>query len=133
MPNNMRWELRSYVFCKDINIIYYLKCNVYKKAYIGKMARNNFVDFKIRINQHISHFRTGISICNFPMHVYHCAKKNNCLKKLYFHLNIMTKLKDSQQLELYEKQFHKRLWCYWQICLCFVIENLHSEEQMRNA
>ena len=43
------------------------------------------------------------------MHVYHCAKKNNCLKELYFHLNIMMKLKDSQQLELYEKQFHKRL------------------------
>ena len=28
MPNNMRWELRSHVTCRSINMIYYLKCNM---------------------------------------------------------------------------------------------------------
>ena len=30
MSNNMRWELRSHVTCRDINVIYYLKCNMCK-------------------------------------------------------------------------------------------------------
>ena len=28
MSNNMRWELRSQVTCRDINVIYYSKCNM---------------------------------------------------------------------------------------------------------
>ena len=28
MSNNMRWELRSHVTCRDINVIYYLKWNI---------------------------------------------------------------------------------------------------------
>ena len=42
------------------------------------------------------------STCKFPIHVYHRAMKNKCLKELYFQLNIMMKLKDSGQLEYYE-------------------------------
>ena len=38
MSNNMRWELRSQVTCRDINVIYYLKCNMrdHKETHIGK-------------------------------------------------------------------------------------------------
>ena len=46
--------------------------------------------------------------CKFPIHVYHCAMKNKCLKEPHFQLNIMMKLKDSRQLEFYENHFHKR-------------------------
>ena len=67
--NNMRWELRSHVTCRDINVIYYLKCNMcdYKETYIGKTVGDNVVFFKSKTNQHISDCRTGISACiNFP-------------------------------------------------------------------
>ena len=28
MSNNMRWELRSHVTCRDMNVIYYLEYNI---------------------------------------------------------------------------------------------------------
>ena len=110
MSNNTRWKLRSHVTCRDINVIYYLKYNLcdHKETYIGKTVGDNVVGFKSRINQYISNCRTDISTCKFPIHVYHCAMKNKCLKEPYFQLNIMMKLKDSRQLEFYENYFHKR-------------------------
>ena len=48
-----------------------------------------------------------LPIVNFP-YVYHWAMKNKCLKEPYFQLNIMMKLKDSQQLPFYENHFHKK-------------------------
>ena len=99
MSNNMRWELRSHVTCRDINVIYYLKRNMcdHKETYIGKTFGDNVVGFKSRINQHISDCRTGISTCKFLIHVYHCTMKNKCLKEPYFQLIIMMKLKDSRE------------------------------------
>ena len=68
MLNNVRWELRSHVTCRSINIIYYLKCNMCKKkeTYIGKTVGHNIVEFKSRMNQHIIDSRTGASTCKFP-------------------------------------------------------------------
>ena len=70
----------------------------HQETYIGKTVGNNIVGFKSRINQHICDCKTGISICKFPIHIYHCAMKNICLTEPHFQLNIMMKLKDSQQL-----------------------------------
>ena len=88
--------LHSHVTCRDINVIYYLKCNMcdHKETYIGKTVSNNAVGFKSRINQHISDCRTGISTCTFSIHVYHCALKSKCFLKKYFQLNTVMKLKD---------------------------------------
>ena len=99
MSNNMRWELRSHVTYRDINVIYYLKCSMcdHKEMYAGKTVGDNVVAFECRINEDIS-----------DVHVYHCAMKNKCLKEPYFQLNIMMKLKDSRQLEFYENHFHKK-------------------------
>ena len=38
----MRWELRSHVTCRSINIIYYLKCNKCskKETYTGRTGAN---------------------------------------------------------------------------------------------
>ena len=80
----------------------------HEETYIGKTFGYNVVGFKSTINQNISDFRTGTSTCKFPIHVYHCAMKNKCLKEPYFQLNIMMKLKDSRQLEFYENHFHKK-------------------------
>ena len=75
----------------------------HKETYIGKT-----VGFKSRINQHISDCETGTSTCKFPIHEYHWAMKNKCLKEPYLQLNIIVKLEDSQQLEFYENYFHKK-------------------------
>ena len=111
----MRWELRSHVTYRDINVKYHLKYNMYdyKETYNGKTVGDNVVGFKSRINQHISDCRKGISNCKFPIHIYHCAMKNKCLKEPYFQLNIMMKLKDSRQLNFYENNIHKK--CYYTI------------------
>ena len=94
MSNNVRWELRSHVTYRDINVIYYLKCNMcyHKGTYIGKTVGDNVVGFKSRINQHISDCRTGIST---------------------FQVNTMMKLKDTRQLEFYENYFHKEAMILW--------------------
>ena len=73
MSNNMRWELCSNVTCSDVNVIYYLKCNMcdHKEAtYIGKTV-GDVAGFKSTINQHISDRRTGTSTCKFAIHIYH--------------------------------------------------------------
>ena len=46
----------SRVICRDINVIYYLKCSIcdHKETYIGKLVGKNVVGFIGRINQHIS-------------------------------------------------------------------------------
>ena len=95
--NNMTWELRSHVTCRDINVIYYSKCNMchHKETYIGKTAGDNVVGFKSRISQHISDCRTVISTREILTHMYHCAMKNKCLKEPYFQLKIMMKLRQS--------------------------------------
>ena len=61
ISNNMRWELRSHVTCRYINVIYYLKCNICadKETYIGQTVGDHVVHFKSSINQHISDCRTG--------------------------------------------------------------------------
>ena len=56
----MRWELRSHITRRDINVIYYLKCNYYmllkmcdhKEAHTGKAVGDNVFGFKSRISQH---------------------------------------------------------------------------------
>ena len=108
MSNNMRWELGSHVTCRSINVIYYLKCNMCKKkeTYIGKTVGDNIVGFKSRMNQHISDSRTGVSTCKFPMHK--CGLKNKNLIEPFSEINVMMKLKSSNQLEIYENYFHKK-------------------------
>ena len=44
---------------------------------------------------------------NILVKVYYCAMKNKCLKKPYFQLSMMMKLKGSRHLEFYKNHFHK--------------------------
>ena len=80
----------------------------HKETYLGKTVGDNVVGFKSRINQHISNCETGTFTCKFFIHVYYRVTKNKCLKKPYFELKIIMKLKDSRQLEFYENHFYKK-------------------------
>ena len=103
MSNNMRWELRSHVTCRSINIIY-LKFSMCKKkvTYIGKTVGDNSVGVKSRMNLHINDSRTGDSPRKFPIHVYKCGLKSKCLNEPFFEINVMLTFKSSNQLETYE-------------------------------
>ena len=111
MSNNMRWDLRSHVNCRSINIIYYLKWNMCKKkeTYVGKTVGDNIVRFISKMNQHISNSRTGDSRCKFPIHFYKCSLKRKCLNEPFFEINITMKLKSSNQLQTFENYFHKKV------------------------
>ena len=91
MSNGQVWEIRSETDCHSVSVIYYLKSNMCnkKETYIGKTIRGNTKGFKVRINQHISDCKTGISTCKFLRHVCDCGIKNNCLEEPFFSLNIM--------------------------------------------
>ena len=64
MSINMRWEVHSHVTCRYINVIYYLKCNMYdhKETYIETTVDDNVGGFKSKINQPNSDCRTGTSV-----------------------------------------------------------------------
>ena len=77
-------------------------CNK-KETYSGRKIRDNKKGFKVRINQHISDCKTGVSICKSPRHVNDWGIKNNCLEEPFFSLNIMLRLYKSDRLETIEK------------------------------
>ena len=70
---------------------YYLKCKMCnkKETYSGRKIRDNKKGFKVRINQHISDCKTGVSICKSPRHVYDWGIKNNCLEEPKYHATII--------------------------------------------
>ena len=80
-------------------------CNE-KEICIGKTIGDNTKGFKVRINLHISYFKTVASTCKFPRHIYDSCIKNNCLEEPFFILNIMLRLNKSDRLETIEKHFH---------------------------
>ena len=70
-----------------------------RETFIGKTVGENIVGFKSRMNQHINDNRTGVSTCKILIHVYMCGLKDKYLSEPFFEINVMMKLKSSNQLE----------------------------------
>ena len=68
MYNNMNWELRSHVTCKEINVTNYLKCNIcdHKETYNGKRVGNYLVGFRSRFNHMLVIAGQVLPLVNFP-------------------------------------------------------------------
>ena len=79
-------------------------CNE-KETCIGKTVGDNTKGSKVRINQHISDCKTGVSTGKFPRHVCDFGIKNNCLAEPFFSLNTMLRLNKRDRLETIEKHF----------------------------
>ena len=79
-----------------------------KVTYIGKTVGDNIVEFKSRMNQPVSDSRAGVSTCKLPIHFYKYGLKSKCLSKPFFEINVMMKLKSSNQLETNKNYFHKK-------------------------
>lgn len=56
----------------------------HNETYFVKTALLNVANFKSRINEHISKYRTRTFTDKFPRHVYHGATKNKYLKEPFF-------------------------------------------------
>ena len=72
MSNGQISGIHREIDCHSVNVIYYLKhkmCNG-KETCIGKTIEVYMKGDKVRINQHISDCKTGISACKFPRHVH---------------------------------------------------------------
>ena len=113
MSNGQIWGIHREIDCHSVNVIYYLKhkmCNG-KEICIGKTIEVYMKGDKVRINQHISDCKTGISACKFPRHVHYCGIKNHCFQEPFFSLNIMLRLSKSDRLQAIEKHFHLK-GCY---------------------
>ena len=92
-----------------------------KETYIGTTVGDNIVGFKSRMNQYINDSRTPVSTCKFTLHVCNCSLKNKFLNQLFFEINVMMKLKNSNQLETYENDYHKKGY-----------DTLHCPEHLKN-
>ena len=47
------------------------------ETYIGKTVGNHIHSFKIRMHNHNTESRSGISTCKFLIHVFNYIKRNN--------------------------------------------------------
>ena len=69
MPNGQICGIRREIDCQSVSVIYYVKCKMCneKETYIGKTIRDNTKGSKVRINQHISDCKTGVSNINYSV------------------------------------------------------------------
>ena len=68
MSNIMRWELHSHVTCRDIDVIYYLKCNMcdHKETYIGKWLAIMLFVLKAELISILVIVEQLLPLVNFP-------------------------------------------------------------------
>ena len=68
MSNNMRWELRSHVTCRDIIVIYYLKCNMWaiKKRTLEKRLAIMLLVLKAELISILVIVEQILPLVNFP-------------------------------------------------------------------
>ena len=75
--------MKCQISCNSINVVYFLSCNSCEGASNSTTYIGQTTNLRNRMNNHISECRTGKSSCNFPKHVFECAKANNSLKEPY--------------------------------------------------
>ena len=100
-----QWIIKSHITCHSRCILYFLTCIACNDniTYTGKT-----VNFRDRMNNHITGCRWGTSTDRFDNHVFKCMKKNNMSSEPYF--KIFTFLEVSQQKYLipYETYLHSK-------------------------
>ena len=96
--NGITWEIKNYINCNSLNIIYYLVCNACnRESYTGKTD-----DTRFRTNNHISGCRLGNSTNIFDTHVFNCFKRmQKPHNEPFFKFYAFLKLKDYNKLRSY--------------------------------
>ena len=103
--NGFLWEIRCYIDCNSINVLYYLVCNFCKKTtYTGKTDK-----LRLRTNNHITGCRHGNTTDIFDIHVHNCSKQLNIpLIEPYFQLYAFLSINEYKKLRNYESLLHSR-------------------------
>ena len=100
MSNNQEWIIKCKITCRSVNVIYYLKCIYCNTSYIDKT--NNF---RLRMNNHISSCKSGMSDNIFDNHVFNCLVTDT---EPLFKIYAMIRLNDVNKLLEYEHYFHQK-------------------------
>ena len=76
--NGYNWKIRCHINCHGSNALYFLSYNSYdgNTTYTSKT-----VNFRHRMNNHITACRYGTSTDTFDNHVFQCSNKNECVTK----------------------------------------------------
>ena len=76
------WIIRCNINCYSTNILYFLSCNSCNDntTYTGKT-----VNFRHRMNNHITKCRYGTSTNKFDNHIFKCSNKNEHVAKEPYH------------------------------------------------
>ena len=78
ISNGYNWKIRCHINCNCINVLYFLFCNFCdgNNTYTVKT-----VDFRYRMNNHITVCFYGTSTDKFDNHVFKCSNKNDHVAK----------------------------------------------------
>ena len=104
--NDEEWIVQGHITCKSRNIIYYLKCLACKlqTTYAGITT----TPLNVRMNNHRSECRSGITDDRFDKHVHKCIKTNNFKNEPYFQVYAFLTVKDASMLRTYESHIHRK-------------------------
>ena len=125
--NGLDWKIRCHINCKSINVLYFLLCN---SCNGNTTCTAKTVNFRDRINNHITTCCYGTSTDKFDNHFFKCSNKNHhVVKEPYFENNhIDLHLHSHQQnKETNKKNIHsgwrwnlissagepQQKWLYW--------------------
>ena len=103
--NGVTWEIRCFINCNSINVLYYLVCNYcHQESYTGKTD-----DMRDRMNNHITGCRHANTTDQFDIHVHNCAKSSKVpLSEPFFKLYAYMTLSNYNKLRTYEKKLHAK-------------------------
>ena len=91
------WKIRCCISCHKTNILYFVSCNT------GKT-----VNFRHKMNNHITACGYGTSTDKFDNHVFKYSNKNeNVAKEPYFKVYAFMTVNNENKLLCYESCLHK--------------------------
>ena len=76
--NDYNWKIRCHINCHSINLLHFLSCN----SCNGNTAHTDkTVNFRHRMNNHITACRYRTSTEKFDNHIFKCGNKKNMLPR----------------------------------------------------
>ena len=98
------WKIGCHINCHSINVLYFPSCNSCNSSttYPGKT-----LNFRHRMNNHITVCCHRTSICKFENHIFKCGNENKSIaKEPYFNLYDFVTVNENKLL-CYESYLHK--------------------------
>ena len=99
--NGYSWKIRCRINCHSTNFLYFLSCNSCKNGHAKDIGKT--VNFKHRMNNHITACRYGTSPNKFDNHIIKGSnKKDHVARKPYFKVYTFTTVNNEDKLLCHE-------------------------------